>query len=507
MIAHVPFERGPRARPGRARLGAFLFVVLLQAVPTACRRESPPRAVDVLVPFLPASLDPYADSRLVSRSIFSAIYEPLVAENDVGVRPALAESWTNPAPDTWLFRIAADATFHDRSPVTSREVVDAAHASRTARGSIATLADLRAIEVADARTVRFRTYQAPEEFLLSVSALFIARRDADRFVGSGPYRVVAHTPDRIVLARHDRPSRPAPWLDKVVFRRFGSAAEGLRLMQRGVPVAVADPTVAMVAAARKDPSLRVVTTDTGSLTYLAIGFSAGAGPLEDARVRRALRLALDLPALVAEGTISGGTPAARVIPPGSFGFDPQRKPPRRDLPTARQLLAEAGYPNGLELDLDVGPNARRAGRALAAQVAQAGIRLHVAVRRPDDFVSRIDGRSPLYLYSWFVGRDAGQALRNAFHTRKAARGLGSMNRTGFSNAAVDASLARLADATRAEERLARLREVADLLDEELPWIPLYSARQTRILPAWLELGWRPDGLLVIADARPAGGGR
>ncbi|MHB8800511.1 MAG: ABC transporter substrate-binding protein, partial [Thermoanaerobaculia bacterium] len=257
----------------------------------------------------------------------------------------------------------------------------------------------------------------------------------------------------------------------------------------------------------KDPRLRVATTDAGSLTYLAIGFSAGAGALEDARVRRALRLALDLPALVEAGTIAGGTPAGRIIPPGSFGFDPERKPPRRDLAAARRLLEEAGYPNGFDQDLDVGPNARRAGQTLAAQAAEAGIRLRVVVRRPDDFVSRIDGRSPLYLYSWFVGRDAGQALRNAFHTRDAARGLGSMNRTEYSSAAVDAAFARLAAATRAEERLARLREVSDLLDEDLPWIPLYSARQTRILPAWLDLLWRPDGLFVIAEARPAGGGR
>lgn len=505
----VPFERGPRAHRARnrARLVVFLSVAGLLAAFAACRRDPRPRSVEILVPSLPSSLDPYSDPRLVSRSIFSAIYEPLVAENDVGVRPALAESWTNPAPDTWLFRIAGDATFHDRSPVTSRDVVDAAHASRTARGSVASLADLRAIEVADARTVRFRTFQASEEFLLSVSALFITRKDGGRFVGSGAYRVVAHTPDRIVLRRHDRPSRPAPWLEEVVFRRFGSSAEGLRLMRRGVPVAVADPTVAMVAEARNDPRLRVVTTDAGSLTYLAVGFSAGAGPFEDLRVRQALRLSLDLPALAAAGTIAGGIPAGRVVPPGSFGFDPKRRPPRRDVPAARRLLEEAGYPNGFDLDLDVGPNARRAGGVLAAQAAEAGIRLRVAVRRPDDFVSRIDDGSALYLYSWFVGRDAGQALRNAFHTRDASRGLGSMNRTGYSNAAVDAALARLAAATRAEERLERLREVSDLLDADLPWIPLYSARQVRILPVGLDLGWRPDGLFVVADARPAGGGR
>ncbi len=498
--------KGARVRRAGAWLPATLFAaVLLSAF--ACRERPAPRIVEVLVPFLPESLDPYSDPRLVSRSIYSAVYEPLVAEHESGFRPALAESWTNPAPDTWLFRIAEGAAFHDRSPVTSREVVRAAHASRTARGSVASLADLRAIEVADERTVRFRTFRAPEDFLLSVSALFVARKEGESFVGSGPYRIVTRTPDRIVLTRNDRPHRAAPYLDEVVFRRFTSAAEGLRLMERDVPIAVADPAPAMVAAAKGDPRFRVVTTDTGGLTYLAIGFSAGAGPLSDVRVRRALRLALDLPALVAAGTVAGGSPAGRVVPPGSFGHDPQRRPPPRDLAAARRLLAEAGHPDGFEVELDVGPNARRAGQALAAQAAGAGIRLRVVVRRPADFAARIEGGSPLYLYSWFVGRDAGQALRNAFHTRDASRGLGSMNRTGFSSAAVDAAFARLASAARAEERLARLREISDLLDEGLPWIPLYSARESRILPVGLDLGWRPDGLLVIADARPAGGGR
>lgn len=502
-------DRRRGRRPGRigVRLPALLVVAAALLPSGACRERPVRRSVEVLVPVLPESLDPYSDPRLVSRSVFSAIYEPLVAEHEAGFRPALAQSWTNPAPDTWLFRIAEGASFHDGSPVTSRDVVQAAHASRTARGSVASLADLRAIEAADARTVRFRTFRAPEDFLHSVSALFIARKEGESFVGSGPYRVVARTPDRIVLARHERPSRPAPYLDEVVFRRFANAAEGLRLMGRDVPIAVADPAPAMVAAARGDPRLRVVTTDSGGLTYLAIGFSAGAGPLSDLRVRRALRLAIDLPALVAAGTVAGGTPVGRLIPPGSFGFDPGRRPPRRDLATARRLLEEAGHPHGFDLDLDVGPNGRRAGDALAAQAGEAGIRLRVRVHRPDDFVTRIEGRSPLYLYSWFVGRDAGQALRNAFHTRDASRGLGSMNRTGFSSAAVDAAFSRLTFAARAEERLTRIREVSDLLDEELPWIPLYSARESRIFPAGLDLGWRPDGLLVIADARPAGGGR
>ena len=101
-------------------------------------------------------------------------------------------------------------------------------------------------------------------------------------------------------------------------------------------------------------------------------------------------------------------------------------------------------------------------------------------------------------------RDAGQALRNAFHTPDPARGLGSLNRTGYSSAAVDDAFVSLASASRQEERLRRLYEIADLLDADLPFIPLFSMRDARILPAWLDLPSRPGGLFVIAEARLVG---
>lgn len=459
------------------------------------------------MPFVPSTMDPFADPRLVSRSVFSAVFEPLVEETALGTRPAIAGSWTTPAPDKWVFRTAPSSTFHDGTPVSSRDVVAAARASRTATATIAGLADLRAIEVVDERTVRFRTHAPSEDFLLAVSALFVPRRDGERILGTGPYRVVAHTPDRLVLRRHPRPGHPEPLLEEVVFRRFASPAEGLRLMRRPNASAALDPSPAMVREARADPRFRLATSDSGGLTYLAVGFSAGAGPLEDVRVRRALRLCLDLPELVAAGTLVGGAPAGQLIPPGAFGFDPARRPPRTDVAEARRLLAEAGYPEGFDATLDVNPNGKAAGHALARQAAAAGIRLTVTLHAPDAFVARIDGRSPLYLYSWFVGSDAGQALRNVFHTRDSHRGLGTLNRTGFSRPQLDRLFAELAAASKPEERLRLLRAISDLLDRELPWIPLYAAREARILPAWLELPARPDGLFAVGEARLRAAGK
>ncbi len=264
---------------GAAGVAALLFFC------AACRRPPPERTLEVLVPLLPATLDPYADSRLVARSLFTAIYEPLAEGTAVGIRPAIAESWTNPTPDTWVFRISEYSLFHDGTPVTSQDIVNAAHASRTSRGSLAALADLRSIEVLDERTVQFRTHRPAEDFLLTVSAVFIPRKTGGTFQGSGPFRIVASAPDRVLLRRHPRPHHPAPLLDEVVFRRFSSPAEGLRLLRRREVAAVLDPTPSMVEEIREDPRYRVVVTESGGLTYLAVGLSADPGPLGDVRVR------------------------------------------------------------------------------------------------------------------------------------------------------------------------------------------------------------------------------
>ncbi len=502
--------RGPTARPiargGRRAAAAAGFCALLVAG-AACRRRPPEATLEVLVPFVPATMDPFSDPRLVSRSIFSAVFEPLVEETAFGTRPAIAERWTNPAPDSWVFRIAPHSRFHDGTPVTSRDVVAAARASRSSTATIASLADLRAIEVVDDRTVRFRTHAPAEDFLLAVSALFVPRLDGERCLGTGPYRVVALTPDRVVLRRNARPRHPEPLLEEVVFRRFASPSEGLRLLRRPSASAALDPSPAMLREARADPRFRLATSDSGGLTYLAIGFSAGAGPLEDVRVRRALRLCLDLPELVAAGTLAGGTPAGQLIPPGAFGFDPTRRPPPTDVAEARRLLADAGYPGGFEATLDVNPNGKAAGNAIARQAAAAGIRLRVVLHAPDAFVARIDGGSPLYLYSWFVGSDAGQALRNAFHSKDVARGLGTLNRTGYSRPELDRLFGALAATALPEDRLRHLRAISEHLDRELPWIPLFSAREVRILPAGLDFPARPDGLFAVAEARAVPAGR
>ena len=128
---------------------------------------------------------------------------------------------------------------------------------------------------------------------------------------------------------------------------------------------------------------------------------------------------------MATGTIAGGTPAGRVVPPGSFGFDPGRRPPRRDLPTARRLLEEAGYPSGFEVDLDVGPNSRRAARALADQAAEAGNPLRLALPRPDEVRAAVvtPGRA-VVLAPWAI-RDA-DFVETRFCVRDAAMSMRSV---------------------------------------------------------------------------------
>jgi ABC-type transport system substrate-binding protein len=263
---------------------------------------------------------------------------------------------------------------------------------------------------------------------------------------------------------------------------------------------------ALVAQARQDARLRVVSRPTSFIHYLAFGFhSHAAPPLRDRRVRRAVRLALDLPALIRSASPGGGAPASQLAPPGTIGYDRSLQAPARDLARARALLAEAGHAQGVDLELDVRSKDQVLARAVAAQVAEAGIRVRPRVLPVEEFARRIDGTSPFYLYNWIVGQETGAALRNFFHTRDRARTLGLQNRIGYSNPRLDALLERSSEPVSPAERVALQQQAMALLMDDLPWVPLFIPHERTIQPADLEIPTRLDEMLLLADVRPSTG--
>lgn len=490
--------------------GATVCLAALLAWASCGRAGMVPGRLRVLAPYLPETIDPIADSRLVARMVAVNVFEPLVRSGETGEPvPALAASWTNPEPDAWRFRLRAGARFSDGSAVTEADVVRSVERARRPGSVLAgNLAALRDVRADGPGVVTISAASGATAFLATLTSVLVAREapaggPGNRFLGSGPYEVTAFEPGRLIVMRASLSrAGPRPEVEEATWEPFGPPGAARERLASDPRTIALDPPREAIEAARADPRYEVTAAFDGALAYLGFGLGpAGAGrerPFADRRIREAVHRAIDVPALIAVLGPAGGYPATQVIPSGVFGHDGSIPFHGRDLPAARALLAEAGAV-GRQAVLDATDMNARVARAIAAQLGEAGLRVEVRILPSSEFLPFIDGGSDFFLFSWVVGPDAGEALRNFFHTREPARSLGVRNRTGFSSADFDVAISEALRIAEPAEKLPALQRAIRVLDRELPWVPLYSIRSVRIHPAGIDLRNRIDSMLLLAE--------
>jgi peptide/nickel transport system substrate-binding protein/oligopeptide transport system substrate-binding protein len=224
------------------------------------------------------------------------------------------------------------------------------------------------------------------------------------------------------------------------------------------------------------PALRVF--------YVAINTTRG--PLADVRVRQALNHATDSRAIL-NGIVSGrGTLAAGVIPPTLAGADESRTPYARDLNRAKQLLAEAGFPNGIDVELwsSQTPPFPRIAQAIQANLREAGIRVTLVQRDASSMreASRA-GQTDMALKDWFADYpDAENFLYPLLHT--ANRGVGG-NVSFYSNPRFD----QVVDQSRREQDESRRNELYKQADQiafsDAPMIYLFFYKELYAVQPWI----------------------
>lgn len=443
----------------------------------------------------------------MSRTLAVNVFEPLVRADASGdAAPALATSWSNPSPGRWVFRLRPNATFSDGTPVDATEVVRSFERARGPKSLVAgVLSGVRELRADDATTFSF---EAPESrrLLHSMTAVLVSKEVAApdgtaSLIGSGPYAVTRIVPgDRFEMAAFAGHPHPPP-IRAVSFERYRSGDDVRARLALG-PAVVLDPPAEALAAVKGNRNFRVASEFNGVLWYLAFGLHTRADgsrrPFFDLQSRQAVRLAVDLPAL-ASATAGGAVPASQVIPPGIHGVDPTVPPPTRDLDAARRLLAAA--PVG-PVALDSAVTTEKVASAVAAQLREAGMEVAVNPLDSRTFQEKIDGYSDFYLYNWVVGEDGGDSLERFFHTKDLVRGFGSRNRIGYSNKTFDETIERAATEGKLEARLPIIQAATRILDQDLPWVPLYAPRSVRIHPADVTMRFRSDGMLVLAEVEP-----
>jgi peptide/nickel transport system substrate-binding protein len=475
-----------------------------------------------------------------------ALFTPLVQYDEaLNVRPYLAESWELEGDTAVVFRLRDDVRWHDGRPVTAEDVkftFDRAKDPTTASliGS-AYLGEVESATVLDARTIRFDFVRphaqaledfwwapVPKHLLEDVPPGELRTAAFNRApVGSGPYRFVEWRPnDRLVLERNSAFPEALggpPHLERVIFRIIPEPATMLtELITGGVHVDIpVEPDQA--SQIERSPELELFSFP--SRTFYYIGWNNRRAPFTDARVRRAMTLAIDRKEVIDALLAGFGTPATGPIPPWSPLYPEGVEPLPYDPEAAGRLLEAAGWvdrngdgiredavgrPFRFALMTSDRPLNRAVVEVVQAQLRRVGVDARVQIVEFQTLLSQHRARDFDAVFSnWVLDNfQVASAPSSLLHSRWAAVP-GSANRSSFANPRADAAIERGATATDPAAARAAWRDLIEVLQEEQPltfmfwWTELAGARR-RVQGVEMD----PRGELVsIAGWWLPGGGR
>jgi peptide/nickel transport system substrate-binding protein len=464
-----------------------------------------------------------SSAQYTSEIINYALFTPLVHYNeDLGVEPRLAESWTLEGDTAITLRLRGDVRWHDGQPVTAQDVqftFERAKAPESASllGS-AFLADVAAAEILDSLTIRFRFTrphaQALEDFfwapmprhlLENITPAELRNAPFNRQpVGNGPFRFVEwRANELLVLERNpDYPESlggPATAAG-VVFRIIPEAAtRTTELFTGGIHVNI-DVTPDDVAAIKQQSAVATLQSFPGRTVYY-VGWNNARAPFNDVRVRRALARAIDRKQIIDALLHGHGTLAESTIPPWHPLAPDEVTSPPFAADEAGRLLDEAGWrdrnndgvrenaqgkPLRFTMISSDDPLRRASVEILQEQLRRAGADVEIRIMEFQTMRQQHQQRDfDVIFTNWVLDNfQVVSAPFALFHSSQAAVPL-SANRSSVKIPRLDALIERGGSATQPEEQRQIWTEFTRLLQEEQPvtfmfWLDELAATSTRL---------------------------
>ncbi len=490
----------------------------------------------------PTALDPHFANVDTNNAVALHFFTPLVVRNErLEPKPGLATAWRLVDDTTWEFTLRRGVTFHDGSPFTAEDVKFSIERARTIPNSPSPLTvyvrQITGIEIVDPYTVRLRTAEVfPLMPIFMGTFVMVSKKAAEGLttaelnagrglVGTGPFRFVEWVRgDRLVMERFDGYWGDKPAWDKVVMRPIPSAPARLAgLLSGTVDLIDFVPTTDLPRLAQR-PDIALSQGVTCRLIFLSLdvererspfvtdktGKPLAANPLRDARVRRALSLAIDRDGIARRLMDGASAPTLQIMPANLYGHVPDIPPSRFDAAAARRLLAEAGWDKGFGLTLHVPQNRYvndvKTMEAIAQMLQRIGIEAKVETVPVATFFTRSSQRefSAFMIGFGLVTGEPGSFLALALQTYDAQRQIGGGNRGRYSSAAVDAVIDQALRTVDDGARLALLQRATRMaVVDDAAIVPLHHQVHTWAMRKGLKIVTRTDEYTLAQDVTPA----
>ena len=470
------------------------------------------------------TLDPHEDSSSPNNAARRHIWDSLInrgglAEN----KPQLAESWQVVDDTHWEFKLREGVKFHDGSDFDAEDVVASLLRARDmpSQSFASYTRNIADVTASDDHTVVVETRSPDPLMLNSLSRIRIipselkdaesaAFDSGEAAIGTGPFKFESYAPgEALKMTRNeDYFDGPSDW-DAVTLRFLpDDGARLAALLSGGADLIEALPAEG-VARVESDGDLKVIRGQSTRLVYLGLdvgkdqspfvsakdGSPLDANPLKDERVRRALLLAMNREAIVDRVMQKNGTVADQFVAEGFFGYSDAVEHVGYDPEKAKELLAEAGYPDGFKLTIH-GPQGRYVNdsdvvQAAGQMLARIGIDTSVEVMPWSMYSDRYAaGDFSMFLGSW--GINTGEVSNPAVAIvakRDADKGTGRYNGGGIDVAAVNELVDEATRTLDDAKREAMLQELSAEVFNHLWLLPMHY--ENVVLGAEKDIEFKP----------------
>ena len=488
----------------------------------------------------PQTMDPHSQNESMTNMMNGQVYERLTSrDRQLNIVPGLATEWQQVSPLVWRFKLRPNVKFHDGTPFNADDVVYSVQRAQQPTSQIANYATaVGTAKKVDDLTVEFTLTQVNPIFLQHLDTLWIMSKpwsEKNRVTkpldfknkeeshtslnanGTGPFVLVSRQPG--VRTTYKR--NPAYWgkiegnVQEIVFTPISNDATRTAALVSGEIDFVLDPAPRDVARLRQTPGVKVIDGVENRIVFIGMDqgrdellYSSvkGKNPFKDVRVRRALYQAVDIETLKTRLMQNQAFPTGAMTPSplGSYNDPAIESRYPFDLAAARKLMADAGYPDGFEVQLNC-PNNRYINDeqicvALAAMWAQLKVRVKVVGEPRATYFPRLEKYDfSMYMLGW------GGAITDAETTitpvlRNAGdKGVGFYNYGKAKDDTFDALAAQSSVEPDVKKREQLVKQALTRYKEQFSAIPLHRqvipwAARTNVnvvhrADNWFEAGW------------------
>ncbi len=381
----------------------------------------------------PITLDPAQTKETESTVIADNIFDGLVQQRagKIAIDPCLAKSWDiSKDGKTYTFHLRSGVKFHDGTPFNAAAVLFSFQRQGDPKHPFHGKADfdfwrsfnmdniIKGIKAADDSTVVF-TLTSPDatflnilsmNFLQIVSPEAMKKFGADAYknpVGTGAFKFVSWESDgTVTTVANENYWNGKPYLDKLIFKPIPDARQRWQALKSGAVNMMSVPDQADLTEIQNTEGVKTSQQPGVNIAYLAMNMNKK--PFTDLKVRQAIVYAIDREKLVKAVLSQLGRPAKNPIPPNLLGYNEEIRFTPFDPAKAKQLLAEAGFPNGFKCSLwtlpvtrEYMPNGKLAAELVQADLKAIGIETEILMPEFQEYLSRRGvGEHELIISGW-----------------------------------------------------------------------------------------------------------